>query len=151
MVFDNIKNAEIYYGMHKNFKAAFEFIKKAVAENLPTGRYELDGDNLYAPISEYDTNPEGNVFEGHKNYIDLQFVFEGKERIDVIEIDKATSDTEYDTEKDFQLFKTQNDAVRVLLNKGDFAIFYPNDLHAPGLSYDGNVEKVKKIVVKVKI
>ena len=28
MIFDNIKNCEMYYGLNKGFKAAFDFIKK---------------------------------------------------------------------------------------------------------------------------
>ncbi len=41
MVFDNLKNCELYYGMHPRFREAFDFIKKATAENLEIGKYEI--------------------------------------------------------------------------------------------------------------
>lgn len=150
MVFDNIKNAEKYFALHKNFEKAFEFIKKAVAENLAPAKYEIDGEDVFAPVSEYETNPVNNgEYEAHRDYIDLQFLVKGEEKIDVIEISKAYSVKEY--VKDVEFFKSDEKATSLMLKEGDFAILYPEDLHIPGLSYDGNVEKVKKIVVKVKI
>ena len=71
MVFDSIKNCELYYGVHKNFEKAFDFIKKATAENLPVGKYELDGKDLYASVQEYTSKTEQeSKFEGHRNYIE---------------------------------------------------------------------------------
>ncbi len=150
MVFDNIKNAEKYYALHKNFGKAFEFIKKAVAENLDCGKYVIDGEDVFAPVSEYETNPVNNgEFEAHRDYIDLQYLVSGKERIDVIEISKAYSIKEYVTDVEF--FKTDDKPTPVMLKDGDFAILYPEDLHAPGLAYSDKAEKVKKIVVKIKV
>ena len=53
MIYDNMKNCENYYGVHKYFKEAFDFITKAVWENLPEGKYEIEGKDLYASIQEY--------------------------------------------------------------------------------------------------
>lgn len=39
MIFDNIENSEKYVAIDENFKKAFDFIKKAVTENYPSGRY----------------------------------------------------------------------------------------------------------------
>ena len=46
MIIDTLKNCEIYYGVHPLFEKAFDFIKKACAEKLPVGKYEIDGKNL---------------------------------------------------------------------------------------------------------
>jgi YhcH/YjgK/YiaL family protein len=52
----------------------------------------------------------------------------------------------YNSEKDYTLYKGHVSLIQ--MKPGMFAIFYPNDLHMPGLS-DMEV-KVKKLVIKVK-
>jgi beta-galactosidase beta subunit len=42
MVIDKKENERLYYGLHKGFEEAFAFIAKAVKENLPVGRYEVN-------------------------------------------------------------------------------------------------------------
>ena len=70
MIFDHIENAENYYGVHKNFKKAFEFIKKALKEDLPEGKYEISGEELFASVQEYNTKKEEECKgETHKKYI----------------------------------------------------------------------------------
>ena len=34
MIFDNIRNCKLYYGVNERFEKAFDFIKKAVEEIL---------------------------------------------------------------------------------------------------------------------
>ena len=53
MIFDRIENSAKYANSHKGFAEGFAFLEKAVAENLPVGRYEIDGDNIFAFIQEY--------------------------------------------------------------------------------------------------
>ena len=87
MIFDHVKNCEQYYSLHKNFEKAFDFIKRAVAENLPVGKYEIDGKDLYASVQEYQAKaPEDGKFEGHRNYIDIQYIVSGIETIEVVDI-----------------------------------------------------------------
>ena len=82
MIFDTLANAQKYYSLHSRFEDAFEFINKAISENLPVGRYELDGKNLFALVQEYTTkNPEEAKNEAHRKYIDIQCVLSGEERM----------------------------------------------------------------------
>ena len=68
MIFDTLKNSACYEGVHARFKAAFAFLEKATREDLPVGRYELDGSDLFAMVQEYETNPPDHVrFEGHRS------------------------------------------------------------------------------------
>ena len=46
MIFDTLKNAELYYGCHEGFKKGFDFIKKVIAEGTEVGKYEIDGVNF---------------------------------------------------------------------------------------------------------
>ena len=58
MIFDNIKNCKLYYGVNDGFEKAFDFIKKAVEENLEVGKYEIDGTNVYGLVQAYDSKTE---------------------------------------------------------------------------------------------
>ena len=91
MIKDNLQNCAIYYGAHKNFEKAFDFIKKVELENLPVGKYEIDGKDLYASVQEYNSKLETEAKnEGHRNYIDIQYVVCGEEVIDVCDILRAS-------------------------------------------------------------
>ena len=97
MILDKIERCERYFDVHKNFEAGFSFIKKALAENLPAGKYEIDGENVFAMVQEYETRKwERPFLEGHKKYIDLQFIAEGEERMDLINITRAEMTQAYD-------------------------------------------------------
>ena len=82
MVIDTLENCSRYESLHPRFKAAFDFLKRAEAENVPIGRIDLDGNTLYALTQEYDTKPiHDGKLEAHRKYIDIQFILEGEEFI----------------------------------------------------------------------
>lgn len=150
MVLDNIKNCEIYYGMHPEFKKAFDFIKKAVEEKYEIGRYEIDGEKMYALVQVYDTlNLDETFYEGHEKYIDIQYVGGNYEAFGVIDRSKATIKDEYNKDKDVAFFEKSEDASYVVANDGDFCIFYPQDIHCPKVAHNNTPVTVNKIVVKV--
>ena len=152
MIFDTIKNCEMYYSLNENFKDAFDFLKKATRENLPVGKYEINGTKLYASVQEYVAKaPEDCNSEGHRNYIDIQYIMSGIEVISSFNIEKATLKTEYNAEKDVAFYENNEMCADCVVESGDYVILFPEDIHRPGMSFEGNAVSVKKIVVKVKI
>lgn len=152
MIFDNIKNCKMYYGVNSKFEKAFEFIQKAVDEKLETGKYEIDGKEIYASVQNYDSKLKENAkFEGHKNYIDIQYIIDGRELMGCLEISKADTKSEYNPEKDVTFYNESEIASYCVAEQGDFCIFYPHDIHCPGVAFDNSPTNVKKIVVKVHI
>ena len=152
MFCDTISNAEMYFGFHPKFEDAVSFIRKAIAENYEKGRYEIEGEEMYAIVQEYETRPkEDKVFEGHRRYIDIQCVVKGKELMGYERISGATAKTEYDEERDAALYERSRDASYFVAARGDFFVFYPQDLHSPGVTYGELPCAVKKIVVKVRV
>lgn len=152
MILDKIEFFERYFAVSKDFKIGFDFIKKALKENLPAGKYEIDGERLFAMIQEYETREwKEPFFEGHRKYIDLQFIAEGEERIDVVDIEKAASFKPYDAAIEAEFFAPKGETHVCKLSSGDFAIFFPEDLHQPGLRTGKDACKMKKIIVKVAI
>ncbi len=55
---------------------------------------------------------------------------------------------EYNEQNDITFFEGERSFTKV--EAGMFAIFFPNDLHMPGINV-GDSEFVKKIVIKVKV
>ncbi len=152
MVFDNLKNCELYYGMHPRFQEAFDFIKKAIAENIEVGKYEIDGKELWASVQEYTSKLyEDAKAEAHKNYIDIQFIVSGTEVIEGFDIAKATPKGEYNDVKDVMFYEDNANAAKGVLADNEYGIFFPHDVHKPGMCFNGNQATVKKIVVKIKL
>lgn len=148
MIYDTLKNKKLYYGCHPAFEQAFAFIEKAITENLPVGKYELDGQKLFANVQEYDTKPDKGVFEGHRNYIDIQFIVQGNELMECAEIDNGETTRPY--APDCELFSVAGNTAKLECGAGTYAIFFPNDIHKPCVQF-GQTTAVKKIVVKVAV
>jgi len=152
MIFDTLKNCNFYYGLHKNFEKAFDFIKKAEEENLPAGRYDFGGEDIYGIVQEYDSkNPLDYKFEGHRKYIDIQYIISGTEVIEALNIDKATSVEDYIEARDVEFFESGENTIKSVVETGEFGIFWPRDIHKPGLRYKGESTPIRKVLVKIKL
>lgn len=152
MIFDTLSNSKLYYDVNDKFEKAFDFIRKATEENLPAGKYEIDGTGLYASVQEYTTKSyEDAKFEAHKNYIDIQYIISGIEAIEVVDISKAVIMTEYDPSKDAAFYENNAKASTGVVESGEYGIFFPHDIHKPGIAFEGKNSPVKKIVVKVRV
>ena len=152
MIIDNLKNCRRYEAVHPRFKAAFDFLEKAMREDVPCGRYELDGDALYANVMEYTTKyNEDGVYEGHRNHIDVQCIVKGVEVIETIEIEDAEHASEYNETGDVEFYRGHAKCDVAVLEAGEYGIYFPNDVHRPGMPFNKESGYVKKIVVKVEV
>lgn len=148
MIIDKIENAELYSGINERFGKAFAFLTESDFSQIPPGKFELKGEEIFAILSEYETqNPENSELEGHKKYIDIHFMILGSEKIGVSTLYDQSPTKKYDPDGDFHLFEDQ--MYYLQLNKGMFAIFFSDDLHLPGIKVN-EVKRVKKVVVKVR-
>lgn len=149
MIFDNQKNAQIYFSLCPKIQKGLEFLLQKNLKILPVGKYEISGDEIFALVQEYETK-ESAKFEAHRKFIDIQFIIDGAETLGVCEISNCNQSTGYDEVRDLEFFNSYNEfaANFFTANEGDFAIFFPNDAHMPALSVK-NKSKVKKVVVKV--
>jgi YhcH/YjgK/YiaL family protein len=118
---------------------------------LEPKRYDIDGDNLYATISEYNTkNEETTKFEAHRKYIDIQYVIKGKEIMNLTPRALVKDVvTPYDSAKDIEFMNVEK-MVNHTATPAIFFIFFPTDAHRPGIK-DGVNAPVRKIVIKVKV
>ena len=147
----NKRDFAVYYFRNKaRWRKAFKFLMNSDLAKLELKRYDIDGDNLYAIVSEYmSKNEETTKFEAHRKYIDIQYVISGKEIMNVAPL-KTVNDVveQYDAAKDIE-FMTTNKVINYTASPSNFFIFFPNDAHRPGLK-SGVSSPVRKIVIKVK-
>jgi len=149
MILDNIKNYKKYEALNRNFEKAFQFLKREDLGALAVGKYEIDGENIFALVQEYETKDLGDAkYEAHKKYIDIQYLIKGIESMGYVSIDKLEVSNPYSEENDFMLL-TGNPRL-ILLNEGEFFILFPEDAHMPGI-FAEEKSRVKKVVVKVSV
>jgi biofilm protein TabA len=148
MVVDRVENAELYYGLGARIAAALEFIAGVSAESFKKQTVAIDGRNVYAMYHAYETEDEaGRLYEAHRNYIDVQYVLEGRETFRVADVGSLTPETDYDSGRDITFYGL-GPGSDLRLGPGEFAIFFPHDAHLPKLITD-TPTAVKKVVVKV--
>ncbi len=138
--------------MTPNLQSAFAYLAEHGQDELPTGRQIVDGDKVYVEVQAYETI-EGSydTFEGHRSYLDIQYVVEGEELIGWVSIDDVLESKPFDTENDYWLATAARDKVtEVRLHGGQLAVLYPEDMHAPRRAA-GSASTVRKLVVKVAI
>lgn len=148
MIFDKIENAHIYKNIGERISKSFEYIKATDLKTLPAGKYPIDGENIFALVSEYKTKSEQEgKLEAHKKYIDVQYVISGEELMGYAPLGNQQILEPYKEENDIVFFTGDKSFTKV--SEGMFAIFFPEDVHMPGIS-TGKISDVKKLVIKVR-
>jgi YhcH/YjgK/YiaL family protein len=150
MIIDRIENRAYYEEIHPKISLAFDFIEKVLRDGADVGRYELDGSDVYAMVQEYVGKEDHELFEGHQKYMDIQFVWSGREAVEVAFPSACNLHTAYSEEKDIAFYTCRGNKVTMVWETGDFGIFYPHDLHKPGIGC-GDGKLIRKILVKIRI
>lgn len=151
MLFDSIDNFFRYTSKNQNVIMAYDFIVNYLKKPLPLGRYEIDGDNIFANVIEYDTVPAAEKdFEMHRCYIDFQFLVSGQELLYLERPEALEASSAYDEANDCEMLKGNSGICGFLLQPNQFAVFYPHEAHKPGCCLDAPA-KVKKIVIKIAV
>lgn len=132
---------------------ALDYLKATDFSILPAGRHELDGANVFALVQRYQPKPLAQaVWESHREHIDVQYIAAGVERMGYMSLAAAPVIAQpYDREKDVTFYQPGSDMLT--FSAGTFAIFAPQDIHAPGLAVEGAAgqAEVLKIVIKIRI
>lgn len=149
MILDQIQNAPLYYHLNPLFKQAFDYLMNHSFTEMENGVYEVNGKKVLAIVNSYETeSASSRVWEGHKKYIDIQFVAKGAENMGYSPIQFATAVQDYDVENDFTKFDAIGNEITVPENY--FTIFFPSDVHKPNLIHHQS-GFVKKVVMKVRV
>lgn len=150
MILDSLSSAAKYAGLNPLFAKAFAYIQSVDLASLEVGKFDIDGDYLRGIVSDKNgvkAEESTAKFECHNAHIDIQVCIRGKETIGWKPRGNCVLPKgDYNPEKDVMFY---NDAPDMFFGMTDnqFAIFYPEDVHAPMIG-EG---MIKKLVIKVKI
>jgi biofilm protein TabA len=149
MIIDTLNNASKYYSAHPLFAKAFEYISQSDLANAADGKSDIaDGlKAIYSNAPGKTKEASLSKFECHNKNIDIQVCINGLETIGWKPREKCvTPNGGYNAEKDVQFYNDSPDTF-FQLTGGQFAIFFPEDVHAPMIG-EG---EIKKLVIKVTI
>jgi YhcH/YjgK/YiaL family protein len=149
MILDKIENAGLYKAISPLLAEGLKFLTENNFIQIDPGKFSLKDQLLYAMINDYETKPgEHCKLEAHRKYIDIQFMVSGEEQIGFTSLHDQKPVEEYNQDKDVAFYV---DEVSIFtLNVGHFAIFFPDDLHQPGIM-NSEISQVRKVVVKVAV
>ncbi|MGL4520283.1 MAG: YhcH/YjgK/YiaL family protein [Phocaeicola sp.] len=145
MIVDTLENLKKYASIHPLFAQAIDYLVTTDLAACEAGKVKLQGDELVVNVAE--TKPktkEEAKLETHNLFIDIQIPLSGTE---VMGYTPRTTLKEelYNSEKDITFYPGLAESY-IAVKPGMFAIFFPQDGHAPGITPDG----VKKVIVKIK-
>jgi biofilm protein TabA len=149
MIYDKIANASAYKKILPQIIKAAKFASK-IGKNAEDGRYEIDGNRIFAIVSTYPTKMDRSLpFEGHRKYIDFQCLLSGEERIDIVQGKGFKVTQKYSAKKDIYFIRPLACYSSIILTPGTFAIFHPQDLHRPGQGITKS-SPARKLVIKIR-
>lgn len=111
------------------------------------GHYEIEGKKLFVNIEDGLTKPvDERRFEMHAQYVDLQLLIDGAERQDFVTI-LPTQPAQEDRlqSNDIAFYPTPENVQTFCMQPGQYAVYYPGELHAPNLAVDQPVPHLKAI------
>lgn len=147
MILDHIDNAERYVATHPGFKAAFEWLRAQAGARLPAGKTAINGAALYANVvTESGRGMARAKLEAHRRYIDIQYMVEGSDVMGWRRLGAAMRGSGYDAGKDIE-FYGETPTTWVTVPAGHFAVFFPEDAHAPMAGEGPMYKLVAKVAV----
>lgn len=151
MIFGHLQHPNSYAFLAEPFQKAITFLHAQNLTELATGRYEIQGEQIFANVMEFTTTlPETKQAEAHQEYLDFQVLIKGQERIYFgrSQHQHPISQT-YNAKDDYWLISNIKDEANVVLDEaGCFAIFFTGEPHKPGCIAH-KPQEIKKIVIKI--
>ncbi len=146
MVIDTLDNLNKYESLNPLFKDVVEFLKNNDLTTLEEGKYPIKGADLFVNITTAKgKTPEEAVMETHNKMIDIQIPLSTSETYGYSPACTLPA-AEYNEAKDITKIPDVTADCLVTCRPGMFAIFFPQDGHAPCISEE---EGIRKAIFKV--
>ena len=148
MIIAKLDDCDRYAQLQAGLATGFGFLRSVDVASLADGRHEVDGENAFAIVARgFGRGQADSPLEYHRRYLDIQYVISG---LDLIgwqpTADCRHEQAEFDAERDIGFF-VDRPGTWCRVPAGCFAIFYPEDAHAPL----GGTGPVHKVVVKIAV
>lgn len=143
---DNVKRYPIAIQKAIAYAATTDFSK------LEDGRQEIDGDKMYANLFHLTSRQMQEIHpELHKKYADVQFWISGEELCGVAPYTGAGECIDAREDEDLYFYRAFENEFLIHATQGCYAVFFPNDVHRPGVCLDGKPLRYRKVVIKVNV
>jgi YhcH/YjgK/YiaL family protein len=149
MIVDSLQNSERIESLHPLFKKTFEYITNTDFSQMKNGKMETDDPRLFFSITNIrGKDPHDAVIETHQKYIDIHIPLIGVESIgwkagnELMLVSKA-----YNSKKDIAFYH-DFPTTYTKIYPGQFAVYFPEDGHAPGIGQGYIRSVIAKIAVK---
>ena len=154
MIYSNIntwrKEEKIY---SERFQKALTFLENMNLSTVKDEKFIIEEGNIFGFVTTINTEEAAlRCPESHAKHIDIQFLVEGREKMGYIrKSSQLTVVSDELEEKDNCFYDgTIEGEVFLDLKPGDFAVFFPEDVHRPGCM-SGENTLVRKCVIKIKV
>lgn len=147
MILDKLSSSVCYENLHPLFGKIFNYLKNTDLQSLKPGKIRFPEDGFYINVDEVDLRPKSEAFlEAHDRYIDIQLPITHSETVGYRSREECSDVKSASEERDILFFNEPSESF-FELKPGSFAIFFPQDAHAPIIG-EG---RTRKIVVKVPV
>lgn len=147
MIIDTIENLGKYTTLNPLFAEVVEFLKNNNLQTMEDGKYPIKDKDLFMNLQVAKQRTKDTAFlETHINMIDIQIPITCAETFGYSPLSDLPA-FEYNAEKDITKYGDTKPQTYVTVKPGQFAIFFPQDGHAPCIIEE---TEVKKAIFKVK-
>lgn len=146
MIIDSLENLTKYASLNPLFGKVVEYIQTHDLSQQPEGKQVIDGNDLFVNFSlAKGKTPTEAKLESHDVMIDIQIPLSCTETMGYTPR-KDLPQQPYNAEKDISFYDGLAQQY-IAVTPGMFAIFFPQDGHAPCISTE---ETIKKVIFKVR-
>ena len=147
MIIDTLDNLSKYVGVNPLFADVVAFMKSNDLSTMKEGKYPIKDKDLFVNITTAKGKaPDEAVLETHVRMIDIQIPLDGQETYGYTPLTNLP-EADYNAEKDITKYPDLMAESFIDCQPGMFAIFFPQDGHAPCISM---APEIKKALFKVK-
>ena len=147
MIIDTLDNLAKYVGLNPLSKEVVAFIENNNLAAMEPGKHPIKDGDLFVNIQVAKGKaPDEAVLETHRRMIDIQIPISGPETFGYTPLCRLP-ELEYNDEKDITKYPDLMAESFVDCQPGMFAIFFPQDGHAPCITM---MPEIKKAIFKVK-
>ncbi len=144
MIVDRLEHLKNYKSLHPDMPAVIDFLLTHDLNAMPEGKTDIG----HGFINVQTINPKSKTdarLESHIEMIDIQIPLTGDEVMGYQPVEE-TKPGEYNAAKDITFHPGEADTY-IKVKKGMFAIFFPQDVHAPGITS----LQMRKVVIKLPV
>ncbi|PZO95315.1 YhcH/YjgK/YiaL family protein [Streptococcus halichoeri] len=147
MIIAERSDFKTYIPLNPHFATVWDFLTKTDLTTLEDGKIDIDGANVFANCMTYVADgTAGQVFETHKQYLDIHLVLTNTEKIAVAAPASSQLKVAFDDAQDFALYESEQYQL-LELTTSNLLVAFAADFHQPKIRI--NDQPVKKLVIKV--